>query len=304
MKYSKIMVPLDESPRSESVIPLAAQIASALSIPVELFHVVEADVVTLKRLAGMKREQSVEEDLATVGNAYLQRVARKVPAPFNVSCKVAIGHAAESIIDEAAKDSEVLIAMATRGLSGVKKWVLGSVADKILQASVNPLLLVKSASEEKFERQFAIKRVIVPLDGSPLAEVALSHAIPIAKNLNANMELLRAYQMPIGVSAPTPYLPSAEAVTAEALREEVEVYLRDKVSQARAEGVENTSYVLAMGDSAQQIIDMADQNPDALVVMSSHGRSGVGRWLLGSVAARVASHASQPVLIVRAPSHD
>lgn len=297
--YTKILVPLDGSRRSETVLPFAAAFASAFSIPVQLFHAVETDVANLKRLVQAKQAGSFDEDdLATTANSYLQRQAQAIPESLPVRFTVKIGNAADLIVEETATDKGALVAMATRGLSDAKRWLLGSVADKVLQAATNPLLLIKESSEEERAGRYDLKELLVPLDGSLLAETALPHAIAIAKSLGLKATLLRAYEVPISVATPLPYTVDADRVTLEAMREEVENYLREKVSQLASQGVKEVSHVAALGGAGQQIVDAA--GPQTLIVMCTHGRSGMGRWFLGSVASRVSHHSSGPVLVVRA----
>jgi nucleotide-binding universal stress UspA family protein len=83
--------------------------------------------------------------------------------------------------------------------------------------------------------------------------------------------------------------------------DECKKYLEKKAEQLQAAGVEKVSYVPLNGDAAAEIIDMARTTPDTLVAMSTHGNSGVGRWLLGSVTDRVVRYSGDPVLVIRAP---
>lgn len=299
--YTKTLVPLDGSPRSESVLPFAAAFASAFSTPVELFHVVETDVANLERIAKTKQSGSLEDELTTTANSYLQRKAQMIPESLPVKFTVKVGKVADMIVEEAAADKGALVTMATRGLSGAKRWLLGSVADKVLQAATNPLLLIKQPDEEEESaKQYDLKELLVPLDGSLLAETALPHAVAIAKSLGLKMTLFRAYEVPISVATPLPYAPNADRATLDAMREEVENYLREKVSQLTTQGIKQGSHIAALGEAGQQIVDAAGQGRQTLIVMCTHGRSGIGRWFLGSVATRVAHHSSSPVLVVRA----
>ncbi len=90
----------------------------------------------------------------------------------------------------------------------------------------------------------------------------------------------------------------------ESLKEEAKDYLEKKVQQLSGDGVKNVSYVLAEGESAGKVIDFARETPDNLVAMCTHGRSGVGRWVLGSVTDRVVRHCGDPVLVIRAERTD
>ena len=93
------------------------------------------------------------------------------------------GIAPEAIIEKAAVEKSTFIAMTTHGRSGLNRWLLGSVAEKVLRATTNPLLLVRAAHEGKTEGEATLKSIVVPLDGSELAEHALPTVIEIAKNL-------------------------------------------------------------------------------------------------------------------------
>ena len=97
--------------------------------------------------------------------------------------RVGQGKAAEIIVESAAKETTTLVAMATHGRSGLNRWLVGSVAEKVLRAAANPLLLVRAKEETPPWNMAALKSIVVPLDGSELAESVLPSVEEVAKNL-------------------------------------------------------------------------------------------------------------------------
>jgi len=114
---------------------------------------------------------------------------------------------------------------------------------------------------------------------------------------------VRAYSIATEAYSTEGHMPDIERLL-ESLKEEVKDYLEKKVQQLSGDGVKNVSYVLAEGEAAGKIINLARETPDNLVAMCTHGRSGVGRWVLGSVTERVVRHSGDPVLVIRAERKD
>jgi nucleotide-binding universal stress UspA family protein len=191
--YTKILVPLDGSKLSESVLPYVRSLTKALRIPVELLHAVDPEVVSalVDPNAGRYLDE-VEADMKRKRLEYLESVAGSLPEPMAVSCSTVVGKPAEVIVEIAAADPATLIAMATHGRSGIQRWLLGSVAHKILQMTKNPLFLVRSPKEMESTGSAPLKKVIVPLDGSPLAENVLPHVVALAKQTDMEVLLLEA----------------------------------------------------------------------------------------------------------------
>jgi nucleotide-binding universal stress UspA family protein len=121
--------------------------------------------------------------------------------------------------------------------------------------------------------------------------------------MNLEVELLRIYSLPVTAIAPaTPaaYPIGAQMLTVDAFREEAVDYLQAKFEELReGEGLPQVSQTIAEGDAADQIIEAARQTGHSLIAMSTHGRSGVGRWVLGSVADRVIRQSGDPVFVIR-----
>jgi nucleotide-binding universal stress UspA family protein len=267
---------------------------------VELLAVV--DIAEMAAYIPAEHAQRIEKLIAEGvrrQETYLERVAKSFPG--EVRCAVGKGRAAEAIIEKGAADGAALIAMATHGRSGITRWLLGSVAEKVLRGGANALLLVRAAEQGNADGAAALKSVIVPLDGSELAERALPVVAELVNKLRLGVVLFRAYSLPYSEYAGGDgyYGIDFRKLTTE-VREEAWEYLEKKSDELKKLGVENVSSVAKDGLGADEIIKLARETPQSLIAMCSHGRSGVTRWVLGSVTETVVRHCDRPVLIIRA----
>jgi nucleotide-binding universal stress UspA family protein len=240
------------------------------------------------------------EDAERNSSEYLKGIAAKATG-VNIRWSVEKGKPEDVIIERAAPDKNTLIAMATHGRSGLNRWVLGSVAEKVLRGCENPLLLVRASEAVNAEEKAVIKSVIVPLDGSELAERVLPSVAALAKAMNLEVVLFRAYNIPYSVYGGTDGYSAIdfEQIIA-GLKEEAVEYLEKKTAALKNQGLAKVSYVTKEGIGADEIIALGHATPDNLIAMCSHGRSGVRRWVLGSVTETVVRHCGDPVLVIRA----
>ena len=206
----------------------------------------------------------------------------------------------ELIIEKGEADTAMLITMATHGRSGLNRFLLGSVAEKVLRGTVNPLLLVRATEEARPSGEATLKSIIVPLDGSKLAETVLPMAAGLAKKLDLEVVLFRAYTVPYAIYGGVGVYAVDRDQLIAAIDTEVIEYLEEKVDALRKAGLEKVSCAAKEGLSADEIINFARRTPNNLIALCSHGRSGVMRWMLGSVTETVVRHCGGPVLIVRA----
>ena len=300
--YAKVLVPLDGSKAAENVLPLARCFARSLQIPVELLSVV--DIAEMARHIAADHAPMIRtmvDDAHRRLNEYLKTIAKHFPAG-EVQCKVQKGNAAEAIIESAAADKQTLIAMATHGRSGLDRWLLGSVAEKVLRGASNPTLVVRSKEEKSPSWEMAtLKRVIVPLDGSELSERILPHVEELVKPLGLDVVLMGVYGGPLaaGSSGDGFYSTGQKDAFIAGLRAETVTYLAIKAEELKWQGLKKLSFEAKEGLAADEIIAMARETPGTLIAMCTHGRSGVQRWMLGSVTETVVRHSDDPVLIVR-----
>jgi nucleotide-binding universal stress UspA family protein len=291
--YCKILVPLDGSKFSEGVLPYVRPLARAAKLPVELLYANDPT-----RLAPFSPPMQ--------GGEYLQVVAASFAGAAEVKCTVELGEPAGTIVELAAAQAGTLIAMTTHGYSGTRRWLLGSVADKVLHGSTNHLLLVRPADGDA-GGEASLKTMVVPLDGSALAAKVLPIATELASRLTLEIVLVRVLTR-FYFGPPDTILPlfsqnvlNQKELWAQASAEADE-YLASKVEGLQAQGLPHVSSLLlesSAGGAAAEIIDLARKTPANLVAMSTHGRSGVGRWVLGSVTERVVRYSNDPVLVLR-----
>ena len=217
-----------------------------------------------------------------------------------------MGHAAEEILSCALRHKIDVILMATHGRSGIKRWALGGVADKVLRASKIPVCLARAEiREEIVHARWPTATMLVLLDGSELAESVLPHVEALAKQGGpelVDVVLLRVCE-PIVV--PADYPPTAGLTWKEHEEHEIarpkiqcEEYLAGVQKRLEGAGLRARSVVL-QGKAAEEITDYCHRNPVDLIVMSTHGRSGVSRWAYGSVADKVLVGVSSPIFLIR-----
>jgi nucleotide-binding universal stress UspA family protein len=289
---------MDGSKTAEAVLPYGRALARSLEIPVELLGVVDTSVLDNRVFGGSEDSEAIIAASIRSSEGYLKRIAKTFPAD-KVSCTVESGQPEDVIIEKAGSDA-TLTAMATHGRSGINRLLMGSVAEKVLRSATNPLILIRASEEADSEGLAALKSVVVPLDGSELAETVLSPVVQLANALKLEVILLRAYQIPMNTYAgmEDSYPIDYEKISV-ALKEEAQSYLERKVAELKLNGIEKLSFVIAEGSGASEIVALGRRTPDNLIAMCTHGRSGIKRWVLGSVTEKVVRLCGDPVLIVR-----
>ena len=299
--YTKILIPLDGSKTAEKVLPHARYLAAKLKLPVELLAVIDlAEMVSHIPAEKARFFDSMIEEGEKKSASYLRGVAGTFGGA-NVKCTVEKGRADAVIIEKGEKDNGMLICMATHGRSGLDRFLLGSVAEKVLRGAANPLLLVRATEEAKSEGAALLKSIIVPLDGSELAESIIPTAAEKAKELGLEVVLFRAHHLPTSAYASDEMYSAVDYdELIGGVRDEATQYLEKKAAEVKKLGVEKVSVVSKEGFPADEIIALGRKNPDSLIAMCSHGRTGVKRWMLGSVTEAVVRHSGDPVLVMRA----
>jgi nucleotide-binding universal stress UspA family protein len=298
--YTKMLVPLDGSKTAEQVLPYARLFADRFNKPVELIAVIDIGEI----MAYVSPEKAVYlYDMIHKGERRSEAYLRKIADTFHdvtTDCVVQRGHAEEVIIDRAEGDTGMLITMATHGRSGLNRWLLGSVTEKILRGTANPLLVIRAKENSTLERDPSLKSILVPLDGSTLAEKVLPVVAALAKKLDLAVILFRSYYLPynVEVSGSGYFAVNVQQLVADASND-VRSYLEEKAAEIKKLGVESISCVTREGLNADEIIKMGRKTPGCLIAMCSHGRSGVKRWALGSVTETVVRHCDNPVLVLR-----
>jgi nucleotide-binding universal stress UspA family protein len=287
--YTRILVPLDGSSFSEQILPYARVFGETFGIPVELLRVNDPDI-----------RPPFWPPLP--GREYLKQVAaRYLPVSLRIDLMEVSGKPAEVIVERAKRDPACLIAMATHGLSGARRWLLGSVASRVAHTATNPLLFIRPAEGQDPAKPIKLETVFVPLDGSGLAEKVLPHVIALAKKMKLELHLLRVYLLPTDAyMVDDGVYMQALGQQKEVIKKDAETYLEGKIEELRADGLDRVVSTAVEGDAAAEIIDLACKTPNNLVAMSSHGGSGIAQWVFGSVTEKVIHHSRDPILVIRA----
>ena len=309
MIYKHILVPLDGSELAEKAIQPALRVANSMAereggktgdgVRLVLLRVVSpvmlvaADPLLYDEMTRLNIDEA---------QAYLNTVLIALPAgDAQIETRVLSGPPADSIVLFAEDNQVDLIIMSSHGRTGSSRWVYGSVAEKVLHHAPCATVIIRShVSIEMFQN----RKILVPLDGSPLAERALEPALSLAKAVDSDVILLRVVTgRDVVPEALTPTGDNLDPETNELTaseRDEAEAYLqsifRDRPNQHLFFDVQTTT-----GDIAEAIVAYVEKHHVDLIVMSSHGRSGLGRWLHGSVAEKVLRGADCATMIIRSP---
>ena len=295
--FARLLIPLDGSRLAESVLPAAQVLARQFGSAVTLLHVIErhppADVHGERHLASIPEAE-----------AYLGAIAAKTFKDLKVSIHVHGPDAGEvaAIIARHAEEFQVdLIALCTHGRGGARELLYGSVAQQVLGRGLVPVLLIRP---EGIGQAFTCARVVVPLDGSPASEAALPPAEVLARAFGGQLHLLTV--VPTLATVPTDrapaalLLPGATAATLEIEEQAARGYLVSLAARLRA-AAGAVEVEVGRGDPAFVVVETADRVGGDLLVMATHGRSGMSAVWAGSMATRIEARCRRPMLLVRAP---
>lgn len=294
MNSSQILVAFDGSPGSAAVLPYTVAVAERLGCSLRLLAVVKPEPRGLT-----PRSERVADELEARRQAALRRDLANVKANLpmaadRVETAVVLGDPVESLLAEAGRDAVSLVALTTHGRRGADRWLLGSVADKLVRLSPRPVLVVRPPYFPVPQHRVALDRLLVPLDGSPLAETAL----PLAQRLaGSDATLLLVWVEPWRTEgvAPLGSVPEFSALEAEAAHE-AETYLAGVAGRLTQHAAVQT--MVLRGRPAETLVDFAFHERIDLAVMTTHGRGGVRRLVLGSTADHVV-RSGVPTLLVR-----
>jgi len=305
--YKRMLVPLDGSRLSEVVCEYAQALANRLGMDLVLLHVCspeEMDLFPLHKAYINKITESLTLECAETHQRAGNRPNKK---PGARQGEIICGRPAEEILHYASTHDIDLIIMATHGRTGIGTGALGSVTSHVISASEVPVWLVPSciAGEIVYD-EWPTNKILVPLDGSGLAECVLPHVENlVAQRDSGGVEviLLKVCQAtnipPYYMDAMMPYK-SKENVWQDLIEQENESlqYLARIEKRLKKAGITVNTQVLT-GKPANEILDFANSTPLNLIIMSTHGESGVVQWAYGSVVDKVLHEVASPVFLVR-----
>jgi nucleotide-binding universal stress UspA family protein len=287
------LIPLDGTKLSESAFSLLPLVRSLGVDKVVLVSVWESLWQAEDLAHGDKELKELEEKGRAYLHAYLSEQEAKVKAlDFETETMVRVGRAADELVNAAGAAD--LVILATHGRNGITRWRLGSVADKVVRHAGCPTLVIGPNVHIDLA-SYKVQRILVPLDGSDLAEQALPVATWIAQTTGAELDLVRVVSLVIpgdGVYNGMGY--SADILSN--IEDAARSYLAGVAERLKAKVPVRTE--LLLGAAADQLLAHITETPAELVVLASHGRAGVIRATLGSVADRML-HGPAPALILR-----
>jgi nucleotide-binding universal stress UspA family protein len=288
-KLDRILVPLDGSPDSEAALPLAGALIGSGG-----GHLTLATVT----VDGDRTTAAVPADVAAgpeSARGYLQRLAADLAGqPLSTDTVVRTGPVAQTIAglaDELAADAVVMSTHADPDRDG--DW-LGQVAGPVLRRLHRPVVLARPGSDLGADR-LALNRIVVALDGSTFAERVLPYAYTLGSRFGAQIVVLSVPEVP----PPERYGPLEDLVRG--LREEAEQsaqqYLSRIVTMLRDHDLRARGIVAGSGP-ARTILAVTEMVDADMMMIATHGRGGLARLLVGSVAERVLKHADRPVFLL------
>jgi nucleotide-binding universal stress UspA family protein len=281
--FRKILCPIDFSDNSMAVLRQAAKLARRDDALLYLMHV---EVVPADNLVELAQEVTLSTE---PGKLRLERIARKLPARVKHQVIAQFGRPAE-LIEKAAKDLDAdLIVMATHGRTGINRLFLGSVAEHVVRRSAAAVLSFGPGTALG-----ALKKILCPVDFDPQSIAAVNFGWRLAREYRAAMSLLHVVRAPfepseVPAEPPTPeWEQDARARLANVVRENLGAKAKCKL-------------LVRCGDPASAILEVEKELRPDMIVMATHGRTGLSRLVLGSVAQRTVRESTVPVLTVREP---
>ena len=321
--FTKVLIPLDGSELAAGILPYVAQIVAKTGMSAVLLAVVNPDDLPgrFRLREGAPRGEDAGEHVTghafsaaridntggvyrtqLGGNAQEAAVKSLKPAADALSAhgsimavvEAATGDPATEIVKAAERHGCDLIAMATHGRNMIARGILGSVTDKVLHSSQIPVLTIAPDEVGAGEK---ISTVVVPLDGSSLSESALPYAQALAKALSLKIQLVRVVQIgwtyPYEIDFSHTQLGNHET----GMVNDATSYLRSVRAGLPTDDIE-VEWKVLRGSTASALVELARGDQHDIVVMSTHGRSGLSRWVLGGITEAVVRASQSPVLVI------
>ncbi len=263
-----IAVALDGTPESSSILLAAVPLARASNAPLVLVSVVE------------------RPDIPPERKAWLERTASGLSG-LTVTCQLRIGDPAEELLAFTRENAPAMLALATHGRRGLERLRLGSVAEAVLRRADVPLLIARPDTAD-----VRGSKILAALDGSPQGEEILPDVLRLAKAWGRPVDVVRVVLPAVtagGVGEFPMYFPVEDPLP----------YLQGVCGRLEAEGVKAAPVALA-GRAAGELLRYAGESGAGMICMTTHGRTGVRRVLMGSIAEEILRHAPCPVLLRRA----
>lgn len=301
-----ILVPLDGSPEAEQALPWAMSLAVHTSATLRTVGVHAPPAIYLdgQTLVG---SATPDDEVRAQEEQYLDDVETRVRVASGVAITADLidGNVLEALQQHTQAVQPAYVVMTAHGRSTIARFFLGSTAIDYLRTATVPVLLVHTTTTEQpdLTTRPTIKRIVLPLDGSKLAEQSIATAFALGRLFNASYHFLMVLdtrpdsEMFATLHEPTTGPDDEQAVASMALR-----YLEHMADRLREQGHTATTELVKHGSAVDGILAAARAEPDTLVALVTHGRGGLAKLVWGSVTERVMQHTPVPLLIVRVKS--
>jgi nucleotide-binding universal stress UspA family protein len=295
--FKKLLVPLDGSALAETVLSAAAFLAQKFEASVTLLHVIEHNAP--QEIHGDRHLSEVED-----ARAYLNSRMRQVFPVERAACQhvhtEAISDVAGAIVAHAKEFSSDLIIMCTHGSGGLKGFLFGRIAQRVIASGSTPVLIINPEKEWQAPEQ-GCGCLLIPLDGEAQHEGGLPAAAELARACEASLHLLRVVPTLKTLRAEHAVtgrlMPGSTAAMLELAKEEAMAYLRKKGATLKETGIDLTCEVLR-GEPAKTIIKASKKSKADLIVLGTHGKTGTDAFWSGSITPKVCAGCNVPILLV------
>jgi nucleotide-binding universal stress UspA family protein len=297
--YRQIMVPLDGSRFAESVVPIALSLSRRTGAPLHFVTVQEP----IPSFAYDEWETAAEE----WSEEYLRSVVERFgsQAGGQVTSHLLTGHVVESLEEEARAKAVDLVVMATHGRGAFSRAWLGSVTDAFLHHTERPVLLVRPEenAEAPVPGDVNVARILVPLDGTDISEGVLEYAVELGALFGAAYHLVRVVPYPMQFTSP--YLPHTMQMNQQFVTEAkktADEYLEGHAQRLTERGLTVSFCSVVVPQPGHGILSELEEAGCDFVAMSTHGRTGLTRAILGSTTDKVIRGTHVPILLHRKTS--
>jgi len=295
--FKHILLPLDGSQMSEAALPVVVYLAQNLKAQVTLLHVIEKNAPA--SIHGQRHLKTEDEACQ-----YLMDVAEK---NFDPSIEVyrhvhsdEVSKVSQSIVQHSDELDPDLIVMCAHGEGGLHDFMVGNIAQQVIAAGSVPVLLLQPQTAEVLNFS-GFERILVALDGNPDHESGYQAGLNLAEELKASLHLIQVVPTLSTLnpkhSTTGTLLPATTTVLLEIDEENAFEYLQKKLKQTQAKAIQVTAEI-ARGDPAQQVVQSAEANDSQIIILGTHGKSGLNAFWASSAAPKIVEQTHRPILLV------
>lgn len=295
--FKHILLPLDGSQLSEAAVPIVAYLAKKLKAQVTLLHVIEKNAPS--SVHGQRHLTNEDEACQYLANLAETHFASSLEVYRHVHTDE-VSKVSQSIVQHSDELDPDLIVMCAHGEGGLHDFMVGNIAQQIIAAGSVPVLLLQPQSSEELGFT-GFERILVALDGNPDHESGYEVAIELAEEIKASIHLIQVVPTLATLnpkhSVTGTLLPATTSALLEIDEENAREYLIEKIKEIQKKAIPVSAEV-ERGDPAQQVVQSAEANDTQLIILGTHGKSGMNAFWAGSVAPKIVEQTHLPILLV------